>query len=220
MEFSGQRENAAIEGSKDAIMSVGQSEKISIGYLPVSGQKRPRREGLTGGKIVRPEAVSWEPGNAIEQRKRLRRAHRAGVERRIRRDPDEPGLSDGAGTECGRRPPPEPLRRRSVVHMIGPCQRNQDIGVQEVRLHASSSAARVCSRVIGGASAGTEKQGKRRPSSVWGAGRTPLRTSSATASPSEIPLASATERIRSPTSSGRLIVVRIMMIVASRHQQR
>jgi hypothetical protein len=85
----------------------------------------------------------------------------------------------------------------------------QDIGVKRVLFHRLSSAARVCSSVIGAASAGTVKYGKLWLSGASASRFTAWRTNSAIADPIEIPFAFATLRTRSATSSGRLTVIRI-----------
>jgi hypothetical protein len=47
-----------------------------------------------------------------------------------------------------------------VVDIVAPGQSDQDVDIQQVRFHGSSSAASVCSSVIGGASSGIESCGK------------------------------------------------------------
>jgi hypothetical protein len=102
------------------------------------------------------------------------------------------------------------------MNVIGPSQRDQNIRVEQVRPHRSSSIANVCSSVIGAASGETAKHG--RPPSIWTRSvLNPRRMRSATASPIDIPFAAATERTISVMSSGRFKVVRIKMSITSPH---
>jgi hypothetical protein len=73
---------------------------------------------------------------------------------------DGPGLGHRAGPKTGRAFPRKPLLNIFMVDMVAPCQSDQDVEIQQVRFHGSSSAASVCSSVIGGASSGIEKRGK------------------------------------------------------------
>ena len=54
----------------------------------------------------------------------------------------------------------EPCGDVRVMNMISPRQGDQDIRVEQVRPHISSSAASVCSKVIGGAPSGMSNWGK------------------------------------------------------------
>jgi hypothetical protein len=69
-----------------------------------------------------------------------------------------------------------------VVDMVAPGQSDQDVDVQQVWFHASSSAASVCSSVIGGASSEIEERGNEALASIRGVGWIPLRARPAGAS--------------------------------------
>src|SRR4051794_4672479 len=138
--------------------------------------------------------------------------------RSVARDPNKTGLGDRACPEPVSGLPAEPLPDIGMVNMISPRQGDQDVRIEQVRFHISSSAARVCSNVMGGLPSGTSNCGNMLSVRPDVRGCNPFRTSSATASPREMPFTPANDRMTSTTSSGKFRVVRIVMMIASHHQ--
>ena len=169
---------------------------------------------LDHGSVEGPERVHPQPPDLSQKRDGLERRNIVPDHRRTARHADE--SSFGQRTGCPALIPllREPRSRRFVVHVVGPCQGNQDVDVQQRCQGHSSSDLYTSSLVIGSASGSTRNTGSSSPAGR--PPRKPRRASSDSALPRLLPLRSASARATASTSSSMVSVVRM---ITSSHQR-
>jgi len=134
-------------------------EQVHVGHLTVSHRDRRQPNGRSDRKVIGPEDMTRQRYESVKERDGFTRSDGVRCKRRIRRDPDETRLRQRTGAERLLSPGREPLEYGGVMEMIRPCEREQNVRIEQVGLHNSSSRANVCSSVMGAASTGTEKHG-------------------------------------------------------------
>ena len=165
----------------------------------------PKRVPVQGkADVVTEEFMSAKSADSSQNCGGFSRGPRIGRHTEVAGDSDKSGLCDARS-----RPPfiavsREPVACWSMVDVIGPGKREEDIDVEE--LHHSSSASRTRSGVIGAVSGATSKVGN--PTSIT-RGLSPRRASSDTAAPRDVPGCADIARAAARTASSRSSVVRI-----------
>jgi len=136
-----------------------EGEQVRVGHLPVSHHANKEAEGVFRQRHgVFPELVPAGRAELRQEGDRLSWRTCVGNGPRVRRNPDEPRLSGRASGPTGGSDGNEPRHGRTVVNVIGPRQRHEDIDVQQGD-QRSSSADSTISGVMGGASSRTTKTG-------------------------------------------------------------
>ena len=162
--------------------------------------------------VVGPKNVALVPDNLVEQAKCLLWSDRFRNDLWVRRDPDKPALRHRACRPSPRRTLREPRVSISVVNMRWPRQCDKHVNIKQGLFHASSSARRTSSKVIGCAPVGTENTGKPEPRGALGTlgvALKPRRISSDTAAPRDTDLSRARLLAAARRSSSTVSVVLI-----------
>ncbi len=199
--------SAAIKRREASAPTRGKRKEVSVGHLSIADDLFERRRvGIDGGYVVIPERVSWLPANLSQQVDCLRRCARVRNDTHVARYPHEPRLGHRAGCPAvvvvGR----EPAKGATVMHMVGPRERHQNVDVQQPD-QLSSSAESTISGVMGGEPSRTWKTGKSSSYVIWSGGRSALRTSAEMTVPRLSWRSRARLRTARSTSASRLTVV-------------
>lgn len=205
-----------VQRRQGATTRQGKGEQVRVADLAMPDDQRPvELSAYHAANVICPELVPVHPGDLVQQFDGRSWRYRMGYDRRVRGDSYKAILRRWARRPAEGLVLREPRVRSGVVNVGRPCQRDQNVDVQErdpaliARGHASSSSARATScGVIGAASSGTANIGKF-PVCRRGAGRRPRRARSDSTLPTARPSAWASARAACKTSSSMVMVVRI-----------
>ncbi len=157
--FPRQLPQSPVERCNAAPVMQRDGEQMRVRHLPVPHDALEETEGIVRqGHAVFPELMLARRMKLRQEGDRL--PWRAGVGNGpgVGGNPDEARLGGRAGGPAGRSGAYEPVHSRTVVNVVGPRQRNEDVDVQQGS-QRSSSADSTISGVIGGAFSRTAKTG-------------------------------------------------------------
>jgi hypothetical protein len=166
-----------VQRHEAAALSLRHLYKVSIVYLLMT--ERLSIDSCLARFWGGPETMFFVPHEFAQKRGRLLRRDSRGRVGRIRRKSDESNLCHGATGPTVPGLSPKPPVRDRVVLMVWPGKREQDVGVEQSRLHIASSAKSVRARLLGitGVSAAIWKTGKPFLREVAASARSPRRAS-------------------------------------------